>query len=113
MELKDFCEICVNRPECGIDNETCRLCANAWLGKGAPPNYVAKQLTLRSALEVNERLSQAHAKEALQAKLEDVSIEAYKAYTKDSLSHRIKLLNNIIAYAEAELNHIHKYEGTK
>ena len=108
MELSTFCEICSNKEECGIDSATCRHCAAAWTGKGAPVSYQATQLSLASALNRHAGCEQSRAKEVLRDKFEGVSIQAYQNYTRDSLATRVKILNNIIAYAEAELNLISK-----
>ena len=106
MELKTFCEICSNKNTCGIDSETCRLCATAWKGKGAPPAYKTSNETLRSVLEEREASEHIRVKDVLQDKFKNLSISAYRQYTKDSLAFRVKILNAIIAFAEAELNHI-------
>ena len=108
MELKDFCEICINAD---VEDTNCRACATAWTGKGSPPHYQVKQLSLNAATRKLHEDTQAFAKGAMNERLAGVSISAYRAYTKESAEHRIKLLSSIIAYAVAELNSISK-EGT-
>ena len=108
MELKDFCEICVNLAECEIGNENCRVCATTWVGKGAPLRYSAAKLYLSAAMKKNEDGEKERFRELKQERSVEISISAYRTYTQESIATRIKLLNSIIAYAEAELNSISK-----
>ena len=48
MDLRHFCEICVNQD---IDDTSCRACAGGWSGKGSPPKYRVKQLSLNGTME--------------------------------------------------------------